>query len=78
MKAQDVDAAFDAGQDISEHLEIDSARRPARETRRVNVDFPAWMVEALDEEAQRLGITRQSLIKVWIADRLEQRKGFAA
>ena len=78
MKAQDVDAAFDAGQDISEHLEIDSSRRTARETRRVNVDFPAWMVEALDEEAQRLGITRQSLIKVWIADRLEQRKGFAA
>lgn len=78
MKAQDVDAAFDAGQDISEHLEIDSSRRPARETRRVNVDFPAWMVEALDDEAQRLGITRQSLIKVWIADRLEQRKGFTA
>ena len=78
MKAQDFDTAFDAGQDISEHLDIDSARRPARETRRVNVDFPAWMVEALDDEAQRLGITRQSLIKVWIADRLEQRKGFAA
>lgn len=77
MKAQDFDAAFDAGQDISEHLDIDNARRPARETRRVNVDFPAWMVEALDDEAQRLGITRQSLIKVWIADRLEQRKGFA-
>jgi predicted DNA binding CopG/RHH family protein len=78
MKAQDFDAAFDEGQDITDHLDMDSARRPARETRRVNVDFPAWMVEALDEEAQRLGITRQSLIKVWLADRLEQRKGFAA
>ena len=78
MKTQDFDEAFDQGQDISEHLELGSTRRPARETRRVNVDFPGWMVQALDEEAHRLGITRQSLIKVWIADRLEQRKGFAA
>ena len=78
MKAQDFDATFDEGQDISAHLDMDGARRPAHETRRVNVDFPAWMVEALDEEGQRLGITRQSLIKVWLADRLEQRKGFAA
>ena len=78
MKTQDFDAAFDDGQNISEHLDMDSARRPSRETRRVNVDFPAWMVEALDEEAQGLGITRQSLIKVWIADQLERRNGFAA
>lgn len=78
MKTQDFDEAFDDGQDVSEHLDLESARRPARETRRVNVDFPGWMVEALDDEAQRLGITRQSLIKVWIADRLEQRKGSAA
>lgn len=49
MKAQDFDAAFDEGQDITDHLDMDSARRPTRETRRVNVDFPAWMVEALDE-----------------------------
>lgn len=49
MKAQDFDAALDEGQDITDHLDMDSARRPARETRRVNVDFPAWMVEALDE-----------------------------
>ena len=78
MKTQDFDAAFNDGQNISEHLDMESARRPARETRRENVDFPTWMVAALDEEAQRLGITRQALIKVWIADRLEQRKGFTA
>lgn len=78
MKHQDFDEAFDDGQDVSEYLDLESARRPARETRRVNVDFPGWMVEALDDEAQRLGITRQSLIKVWIADRLEQREGSAA
>ena len=78
MKTQDFDAAFDDGQNISEQLDMDSVRRPAREIRRVNVDFPAWMVEALDEESQRLGITRQALIKVWLADHLEQRKGFAA
>lgn len=78
MKTQDFDDAFDDGQDISEHLDLDHAKRPARQTRRVNVDFPGWMVEALDEESQRLGITRQSLIKVWIADRLEQRNDSAA
>ena len=78
MKTQDFDDAFDDGQDVGEHLDLESTRRPARETRRVNVDFPGWMVEALDDEAQRLGITRQSLIKVWIADLLEQRKGSAA
>ena len=78
MKTQDFDEEFDEGQDVSEHLDLESARRPAREIRRVNVDFPAWMVETIDDEAQRLGITRQALIKVWIADRLERPKGSAA
>ena len=78
MKTEQFDQAFDEGQDISAQLELGKARRPAREYRRVNVDFPAWMVEALDDESERLGITRQALIKVWIAERLEQRKGSAA
>jgi len=50
------------------------ARRPMQEARRINVDFPAWMVESLDREARRLGVTRQSLIEVWIAERLERRE----
>jgi hypothetical protein len=49
---------------------LGAIRRPALEQRRVNVDFPSWMVDSLDREARRLGVTRQSIIKVWIAERL--------
>jgi hypothetical protein len=75
MKASEFDKRFDAGEDVSDELDLTAARRPGREQRRVNVDFPAWMVESLDREAKRLGVTRQSIIKVWIADRLEQKAG---
>jgi hypothetical protein len=64
------DAKFDAGEDISEFIDWSKTRRPGRETRRVNVDFPGWVVEALDREAERLGVTRQALVKLWIAERL--------
>ena len=74
MKAKNFDQAFDAGRDVSAHLDLARARRPGAEQRRVNVDFPAWMINALDREASRLGVTRQSVIKTWIADRLDQRK----
>jgi hypothetical protein len=73
MKAKDFDREFDEGKDVSSHLDLSKARRPGREQQRVNVDFPGWMVEALDREASRLGVTRQSIIKVWIADRLERK-----
>lgn len=72
MKASDLDKRFDEGEDITSELDLDKARRPNREQRRVNVDFPVWMIESLDREAKRLGVTRQSIIKVWIADRLEK------
>ena len=72
MKAKEFDDAFDRGEDVREHLDLSRARRPGEEQRRVNVDFPAWMVESLDREARRLGVTRQSIIKVWIAERLEK------
>lgn len=75
MQASELDERFDAGENISAHLDTDAARRPLRRQRRVNVDFPTWMVESLDREAQRLGVTRQSVIKIWIAERLEQRAG---
>ncbi len=72
IKAEDFDAMFDSGEDVSEYLDFSKAKRPGREQKRVNVDFPIWMVEALDREAQRVGVTRQSIIKVWLAERLEQ------
>lgn len=67
------DSTFDAGEDITRHLDIAQAHRPGRASQRLSVDAPAWMVDRLDREAERLGITRQSLIKVWLAERLEQR-----
>ncbi len=74
MKAEDFDRKFDEGkEDIIDDLDLSSIRRPNREPRRVNVDFPKWMVDALDREAGRLGVTRQSIIKIWIADRLERK-----
>ena len=73
MKAKEFDRKFERGEDLTEHLELGKARRPDEEQRRVNVDFPAWMIDSLDREAKRLGVTRQSIIKVWIAERLRER-----
>jgi hypothetical protein len=73
MKADEFDKKFDAGEDVTGELDLSAARRPLQAARRVNVDFPSWMVESLDREAKRLGVTRQSVIKMWIADRLERK-----
>ena len=73
MKAREFDRKFDRGEDLTEHLDLSKARRPEEDPRRVNVDFPTWMIDSLDREAKRLGVTRQSIIKVWIAERLEKR-----
>lgn len=72
MRTNDFDEKFDSGEGVMEHLELNRARRPGREQRRVNVDFPVWMVDALDREAARLGVTRQSIIKVWISERIDK------
>ncbi len=72
MKAEELDKKFDAGEDISKYLDLSKARRPEQEQRRVNVDFPIWMIRSLDKEAKRLGVPRQSIIKVWIAERLKK------
>lgn len=72
MKAKKFDSDFDNGKDVSAVLNISEARRPLQKQRRVNVDFPDWMIESLDKEARRLGVTRQSIIKIWLAERLEQ------
>ncbi len=71
MKAKEFDKKFDKGEDITKYLDYSKAKRPGREQKRVNVDFPVWMIRSLDREAERLGVPRQSVIKVWIADRLE-------
>jgi hypothetical protein len=72
MKAKKFDSDFDQGKNISGALDISKARRPKQKRKRVNVDFPTWMIEMLDKEARRLGVTRQSIIKVWLAEKLEQ------
>jgi hypothetical protein len=74
IRAKRFDQKFDDGESVASHLDLTGARRLAQEQRRVNVDFPGWMVESLDREAKRLGVTRQSVIKVWIAERLAARK----
>ena len=72
MRAEEFDQKFDDGEDVTADLDLSAVRRPALEQRRVNVDFPTWMIESLDREARRLGVTRQSIIKLWIAERLER------
>ncbi len=72
MKAKDLDKKFDSGESIVKHLDMSKARRPEQEQKRVNVDFPLWMVKQLDQESKRLGVTRQSIIKIWLAERLER------
>ena len=73
MKAKEFDAKFEKGKDLTPHLDLTKARRPDQEQRRVNVDFPNWMIHSLDKEADRLGVTRQSIIKVWISERLKEK-----
>ena len=70
MKARELDRRFDDGEDVSKYLEFARARRLGQAVKRVNVDFPEWMVRSLDKEARRLGVPRQSITKVWVAERL--------
>ncbi len=75
MKAEEIDKKFDAGESIVEYLDISKDRRPKQAQKRVNVDFPLWMIHLLDKEAKRLGVPRQSIIKIWLAERLQQSAG---
>jgi hypothetical protein len=72
MKAEEFDKRFDEGRDVTQHLDLPKARRPNQEQKRVNVDFPLWMIRQLDKEAKRLGVPRQSIIKLWVAERLKK------
>ena len=72
MKAREFDKKFDEGEDITEYLDLSKAKRPVQEPKRVNVDFPLWMIHLLDKEAKRLSVPRQSIIKIWVAERLKK------
>ena len=72
MKAKDLDKLFDEGKDIRKHFDLSKERRPEQDQKRVNVDFPVWMIHSLDREARRIGVPRQSIIKLWVAERLEE------
>ena len=72
IMAEELDKKFDLGEDITEYLDLEKASRPGLKQRRVSIDFPDWMVKELDREADRLGITRQSIIKYWIAEKLNE------
>ncbi len=72
MKAKEFERKFDAGEDVTRHLDFSKIRKPVQEQKRVNVDFPVWMIQLLDKEAKRLGVPRQAIIKMWVAERLEK------
>jgi len=72
MKAKDFDKKFDSGKSVLGQLDLSQARRPNQAQKRVNVDFPIWMIQSLDRAARRLGVPRQSIIKMWLAERLEK------
>jgi len=72
MRAKELDKKFDAGEDITRYLDLSKARRPGQDQKRVNVDFPVWMIHSLDREAKRLGVPRQAIIKMVIAQHIEK------
>jgi hypothetical protein len=72
MKAEDLDKMFDEGEGVLNQVDLSKIRRPNQEQKRVNVDFPLWMLQSLDKEAKRLGVPRQAIIKVWISERLHK------
>ncbi|MCC5845993.1 MAG: CopG family transcriptional regulator [Verrucomicrobia bacterium] len=78
MTTEEFDRRFDEGEDVSDYLDWDNAKRPGLEQRRVNVDLPVWMIGSLDMEAKRIGVTRQSIVKVWLSERLKSEQTAAA
>ncbi len=72
IKAEDFDRKFEDGENIIDFLDIARAVKPGQEQKRVNVDFPVWMIQLLDKEARKIGVTRQSIIKFWLAERLNE------
>lgn len=78
ISAEDLDKKFDTGEDISEYLDWSKARRPLLDPKRINVDLPQWMLNALDLEARRVGVTRQSIVKMWLSERIKAEQASSA
>ncbi|MDL5051088.1 CopG family transcriptional regulator [Oscillatoria amoena NRMC-F 0135] len=72
MTAREFDKRFDEGEDITPHIDPASIHRPGLEPRRVNVDFPEWIIDQLDRQSKLIGVSRQSLIKLWVSERMQQ------
>ena len=73
ITAEELDKKFDNGEDISEYVDLSTVRKVNKKLKRVNIDFPEWVVASLDREATRLGVSRQSLVKMWIAEKIESK-----
>lgn len=71
MTAKEFDKKFDNGEDVLEYFDLSKAKRPNIKPKKVNIDFPSWMINSLDDEAHRVGVSRQAVIKMWLAERLE-------
>ena len=72
MTAQEFEQRFNEGEDISPHIDMSSIRRPGLEPRRVNVDFPEWIIEKLDWQSRLIGVSRQALVKLWVSERIQK------
>ena len=70
MKADELDRKFDAGEDVLEYFDLATLKRPGLKPQTVEIEFPQWMVAALDQKAERLGVQREAIVKVWVAERL--------
>ena len=77
ITAEELDRKFDAGEDISRYLDWSKARRPLLDQKRINVDLPTWMIHSLDLEARRVGVTRPSIVKMWLSERIKAEQGGA-
>ncbi len=71
INVKSFDEAFDQGKDVTPYMDLHTAklRQP---TQRINVNIPKGLLDQVDQEASRVGVPRTSLIKIWIAERLEQ------
>jgi predicted DNA binding CopG/RHH family protein len=71
MKASELDNKFDLGQNITDALDLSNSKRINLKAKRINLDVPEWMITKVDKEASRLGVTRQSIIKFWLSEKLD-------
>ncbi|MFH1066761.1 MAG: hypothetical protein V1746_02520 [bacterium] len=74
VTGEEFDRMFDEGADISAYIDWKKATRPGLQPDRVNVDLPRWTIDALDREAERVGVSRQAIIKTWLVQRLDALK----